>query len=105
MLKQNKEHYNQSRCNVLCAQSCPSLCDRMDCGLPGSFGQWRFSRPEYWSGLPCPPPEDLPNPGIKPRSPPLKVDSLLSEPLRKLLEYYKMIHLEIVFQFKTVSIL
>ena len=28
----------------------------------------RFSRQEYWSGLPCPPPEDLPNPGIKPTS-------------------------------------
>ena len=28
-----------------------------------------FSRQEYWSGLPCPPPGDLPNPGIKPRSP------------------------------------
>ena len=27
-----------------------------------------FSRQEYWSGLPSPPPEDLPNPGIKPRS-------------------------------------
>ena len=26
----------------------------------------RFSRQEYWSGLPCPPPGDLPNPGIKP---------------------------------------
>ena len=24
-----------------------------------------FSRKEYWSGLPCPPPGDLPNPGIK----------------------------------------
>ena len=31
---------------------------------------------EYWSGLPCPPPRDLPNPGIKPRSPTLQVDSL-----------------------------
>ena len=38
-----------------------------------------FSRQEYWSGLPCPPPEDLPNPGIKPRSPTLQVDSLPSE--------------------------
>ena len=28
-----------------------------------------FSRQEYWSGLPCPPPGDLPNPGIKPTSP------------------------------------
>ena len=27
-----------------------------------------FSRQEYWSGLPCPPPEDLPNPGIRPAS-------------------------------------
>ena len=27
-----------------------------------------FSRREYWSGLPCPPPGDLPNPGIEPAS-------------------------------------
>jgi len=36
---------------------------------------WKFSREEYWSGLPCPPPGDLPNPGIKPRSSALQVDS------------------------------
>ena len=42
-----------------------------------------FSRPEYWSGLPCPPPGDLPNPGIKPRSPTLQVDSLPTEPSGK----------------------
>ena len=29
---------------------------------------WGFSRQEFWSGLPCPPPGDLPNPGIKPTS-------------------------------------
>ena len=29
----------------------------------------RFPRQEYWSGLPCPPPKDLPNPGIEPESP------------------------------------
>ena len=39
-----------------------------------------FSRQEYWSGLPCSPPGDLPNPGIEPRSPSWQVDSLLSEP-------------------------
>ena len=39
-----------------------------------------FSRQEYWSGLPCPPPGDLPNPGIEPRSPALQADSLPSEP-------------------------
>ena len=47
------------------------------CHTPLSIG---FSRQEYWSGLPFPPPEDLPDPGIKPKShvsPALKVDSLL----------------------------
>ena len=39
-----------------------------------------FSRQEYWSGLPCPPPGDLPDPGIEPRSPALQADSLPSEP-------------------------
>ena len=39
-----------------------------------------FSRPEYWSGLLCPPPGDLPDPGIGPRSPALQADSLPSEP-------------------------
>ena len=40
---------------------------------------WGFSRKEYWSGLPYPPPGDLPNPGIEPRSLTLQVDSLPSE--------------------------
>ena len=35
-----------------------------------------FPRQEYWSGLPFPSPEDLPNPGIKPRSPAMQADSL-----------------------------
>ena len=39
-----------------------------------------FSRQEYWSGLPFPSPGDLPNPGIKPRSPALQADSLPSKP-------------------------
>ena len=42
-----------------------------------------FSGPEYWSGYPFPSPGDLPNPGIKPRSPALQVDSLLAEPQGK----------------------
>ena len=41
------------------------------------------SRQEYWSGYPFPSPEDLPNPGIEPRSPALQADSLLSEPPKK----------------------
>ena len=39
-----------------------------------------FSRQEHWSGLPCPPPGDLPHPGIEPGSPALQADSLPSEP-------------------------
>ena len=35
-----------------------------------------FSRQQYWSGLPFPSPGDLPNPGIKPRSPALQADAL-----------------------------
>ena len=40
----------------------------------------RFSRQEYWSGLPCPSPGFLPNPGTKLRSPTLQAVSLRSEP-------------------------
>ena len=39
-----------------------------------------FSRQEYWSGLPFPPPGDLPDPGIEPSSPALRADSLPSVP-------------------------
>ena len=43
-----------------------------------------FSRQEDWSGLPCPSPGDLPDPGIEPRYPPaLQADSLPAEPLGK----------------------
>ena len=51
------------------------------------FCPWGFSRQEYWSGLPCPPPGDLLNPGIKPTYPALQADSLLSEPPGKPWEY------------------
>ena len=44
---------------------------------PPSIG---FSRQECWSGLPFPSPGDLPDPGIKPGSPALQADALLSEP-------------------------
>ena len=57
------------------------LCNVMDCGRQAPLPM-EFSRQEYWSGLPFPPPGDLPNPGIEPRSPALQADSLPSEPLR-----------------------
>ena len=63
---------------LLSCQSCPTLCDPMDLArqAPLSMG---FSRQEHWSGLPCPPPGDFPDSGIKPRSPALQADSLPSE--------------------------
>ena len=48
----------------------------MDCNPPGSSVHG-ISQAEYWSGLPFPPPRDLPNPGIKLASPALQADSLL----------------------------
>ena len=66
-------------CCVLVAQSCLTFCDPMDCSLPGSSVHGGFSRQEYWSGLPCPPPGVLSDPGIKPGSPALQADSLPDE--------------------------
>ena len=71
---------------VLCAQSLshvwlfatPWTVAHQD---PLSMG---FSRQEYYSGLPCPPPGDLLNLEIKPRSTKLQTDSFPSEPLGKL---------------------
>ena len=51
----------------MCAQSCLTLCNPMDCSLPGSLSM-KISRQEYWSGLPFPAPEALPDPGIEPTS-------------------------------------
>ena len=63
----------------LVAKSYPALGTpwTVACQTPLSMG---FSRQECWSGLPFPSPGDLPDPGIKPGSPALQVDSLLSEP-------------------------
>ena len=48
-----------------------------------------FSRQEYWSGLPFPSPGDLSNPGIKPGSPTLQVDSSPSETPNSMLKIWK----------------
>ena len=56
--------------------SCVQLiCDPVDCSCqaPQSMG---FPRQEYWSGLPCPPPGDLPDPGMEPLAPAFRADSL-----------------------------
>ena len=57
---------------MLVAQSCLTVTSwTLAHQAPLSMG---FSRPEYWSGLPCPSPGDLPNPGIELRSPVLQAD-------------------------------
>ena len=72
----------------MCACTCAKLLQSSLFANPWIVGHqaplsMRFSRQEYWSGLPCPPPGDLPNPGIKPRSPTLQADSLPAEPQGK----------------------
>ena len=59
------------------AQSCLALCHFIDYTVHGIL------RREYWSGYPFPSPGDLPNPGIKPRSPALQAGSLPAEPQGK----------------------
>ena len=64
-------------CCAKLLQSCSTLCDSIARQTPLSMGS---SRQEYWSKLPCPSPEDLPNPGIKTTSsaaPAYRADSLL----------------------------
>ena len=67
-------------------QSCLTLCNTMNCSpqAPLSMG---FSRQESCSGLPCPPPGNLPNPGIEPGSPAMQADSLPYEPPRNIYVY------------------
>ena len=69
----------------LVAQLCLTLCNPIEqrlCSLPGSSVHGILqARILEW--VACPPPGDLPNPGIKPRSPTLWVDSLPSKPPEK----------------------
>ena len=72
-------------CAVLSHFSCVRLCATpWIVNPPRLLHPWGFSRQEYWRGLPCSPLGDLPNPGIKLRSPALQVNSLPSEPPGKL---------------------
>ena len=62
----------------LVSKSCPTPMTpwTVACQAPLST---EFPRQAYWSGLPFPSPGNLPHPGIKPMSPALQADSLLSE--------------------------
>ena len=78
---------------VLClvAQSCPTLCNSMDCSLPDPSVHWdspgkntRVDWHAFLQGI-------LPNPGIEPRSPALRVNSLPSEPPETLENWIKAV--------------
>ena len=64
---------------ILVTQSCLTLEDPWGIASQAPLSM-EFSRQEYWHGLPCPSPGELPNPGIKPGSPAMQADSLPSEP-------------------------
>ena len=75
----NNNHHNWSQCPphpqcscvyVLVTQWCLTLCDPMDCSLPGS-SLHRMSQTRILERVVIPSPGDLPNSGIKPRSPTL----------------------------------
>ena len=72
---------------MLVAQSCLTLCDPMDCNLPGSFVHG-ISQARILEWVAFPSPGDLPNLGIEPRSPSLQANSLPSEPPGK--SYYEV---------------
>ena len=67
-------------CCAQLLQSGLTFCDPMVRSLPGSSVPG-YSWQEYYSGLPFPSQEDLPDPGMEPMSPLLQVDSLSAEPL------------------------
>ena len=70
-------HISESE-SVLATQSCPTLCDTMDCSPRGSSVHCILQQ-ENWSVLPFPSPGDLAVPRIEPESPTLQTDSLLTE--------------------------
>ena len=69
----------EKKSKVFVSQLCPTLCDPMDCSLPASSAHAILqARILEWVGVLSP--EDLPDPGIEPRSPTLLAFSLPSEP-------------------------
>ena len=68
---------------VIVTQLCLNLCDPLDCSPPGS-SVYRILQARILEWVALPSPRDLPDPGIKPRSPALQADSLPSEPPGKL---------------------
>ena len=62
------------------------------------------SRQEHWGGLPCPPPGDLPYPGIEPTSPALQVDSLPLNNQEAQLNISTLYNLVFCYSFKKLKV-
>ena len=74
------KHTGPPQDTCLVAQSCPTLCDPMDCSPPGTSVHGDSPGKNVGVGCHALLPGDLPNPGIQPRSPALQADALTSEP-------------------------
>ena len=86
-----------SYCCCLVTKLCLILCDPMDQAVPSM----EFSRQEYWSGLPCPPPGDLPDPGIEPVFPALAGRFFTTDSPGKHIH----LHFFLTFDFGKISVL
>ena len=74
-----QERESESEIEVI--QSCPTLCNPIDCGLLGSsIRPWDFPGKSTGVGCHFLLQGDLPDPGIKPRSPAFQTDTLTPEP-------------------------
>jgi len=91
MSDSNQSKKKSTGCKVKVPQSCLTLCDVMDCSLPGSCVHGILqARILEWVAFPSP--GNLPNPKIEPRSPTLQEDSLRSEPPGKSYIQYSVIN-------------
>ena len=83
--RRETQHHHSSLPQILAvfvAKSCLTLCNPTDCSPPGSLSMGS-PRQQCWSGLPLPPPGDLPGLGIEPESLALQANLLPSGPPQK----------------------
>ena len=80
-------------------QSCPTLCDPMDCSPPGSSVHGIFPGKNTGVGCHFPSPEDLPEPGIEPTSPALTGGFFTTEPAGKPKNMRTAVNIIIIFPY------
>ena len=83
-----------------CSVMSDSFVNPMDCSPSGSSVHG-FPRPKYWSGLPCPPPGDLPDPGTEPVSPALAGRFFTTMPPEKPRDLVSLSYFNSLWKFET----